>query len=186
MLEVAKKDDIDWEAIYEAERFRLPVRELSPDVARHFAWEGWNNEHKIPAQWLIHHAQAFHFSDAEILAARTTRDMPATAGVYFLFDGNECIYVGQSQCLRDRAMQHRDGGKRWNSHSYIEVPAMHVKTVEAYYIRRIDPPLNNMFPPDRTYADIVRGLGLDGEPPAPIKQRVIVVRRQLPTITDHS
>jgi hypothetical protein len=94
MLEVATKDEIDWEAIYEAERFRLPARGLSPGVTRRFAWEGWDKEHKIPSQWLIHHARAFHFSDAEIFAARTTREMPATAGVYFLFDGDECIYVG--------------------------------------------------------------------------------------------
>lgn len=40
----------DWESLYEAERFRIPVRELSPDVTRNFAWEGWDREHKIPAQ----------------------------------------------------------------------------------------------------------------------------------------
>lgn len=153
--------ETDWEAIYEAERFRVPVRQLSPDVTRHFAWEGWNLTHKIPIHWLEHYARAFHFTDGEILAARTTRPMPPASGVYFLFMDDKCIYIGQSKCLRDRAQQHLDSGRKWTSHAYIEVPKWHAETVESYYIRRIDPPLNNKYPPNRTYAHIVDRLGLD-------------------------
>lgn len=171
----------DWEALYEAERFRAPVRELSPDVNRHFAWDGWSPTHKLPNKWLEHYAAAFHFTDAEILAGRTTRPMPTAGGVYFLFDGDDCIYVGKAKCLRDRAQQHWDSGKRWTSHAYIEVPMWHAEAVEAYYIRRIDPPLNNKYPPDRTYSDIVKKLGLGDDAPTQRKLRVIVISS--PTIT---
>jgi hypothetical protein len=150
-----------WGALYEQERNREPVRQISPGINRHFQWEAWNDRHKIPINWLEHYAPAFHFSDAEISSARTTDDMPAASGVYFLFNEEACIYVGQTQCFRDRAEQHKCNFVEWTSHAYIEVPKFFAPAVEAYYIRRIGPLLNTSHPADQTYSSIVENLGLD-------------------------
>jgi hypothetical protein len=154
-------ETIDWNALYRQERHREPVRQLCPGIDRHFQWEASNDQYKIPIDWLSHYASAFHFSDAEIWAARTTDDMPAASGVYFLFDGDECIYVGQTQCFRDRAEQHKRNEIQWTSHAYFEVPKSFAPAVEAYYIRRIAPWFNGSIPNDRTFSVIVDKLGLD-------------------------
>lgn len=151
----------DYEALYEYERCRAPVRELCPRVTRHFLWEGWSQEHKVPIEWLEHYARCFHFSDAEIWAARIKEEFPSACGVYFLFDDEECIYVGQTYYFSTRAEQHRANRVAWTSHSYIEVPKFHAPAVEAYYIRRLEPALNTSIPRLRTYSDIVEKLGLD-------------------------
>lgn len=163
MPENFEPEVIDWEALYEQERQRVPVRQLCPGIRRHFGWEASNKEHKVPIEWLKHYALAFHFSDEEIFASRTTDAMPAASGVYFLFHESTCIYVGQTKCFRDRAEQHRDNGIRWTSHAYFEVPKFHAPAVEAYYIRRIKPPLNGHYPNDKLYSSIVEKLGLDRE-----------------------
>jgi hypothetical protein len=161
MAENSEAKSIDWQAIYDLERHRVPVRELSPAVDRHFQWEGWSESHRVPIAWLTHYAPAFHFRDAELLAARTSVDMPRASGVYFLFDGDECIYVGQTQNFSERSEQHKRNGVQWTAHTYIEVPKFHAKEVEAYYICRIRPPLNADYPRLSTYSDMVKALGLD-------------------------
>lgn len=153
----------DWQVIYDYERHRIPVRELSPIVDRNFAWEGWSEAHRVPIAWLEHYASAFHFHDAELLAGRTTADMPRTSGVYFLFDGDECIYVGQTQNFVERSEQHRRNGLLWTAHAYIEVPKFHAPAVEAYYIRRMRPVLNGSHPRLNTYSSIIDKLGLDSK-----------------------
>jgi hypothetical protein len=151
----------DWQAMYDYERHRSPVRELSPEVDRNFEWLPSNSTHKIPIDWLAYYARCFHFTDEEIKAARTTRDMPRASGVYFLFDDDDCIYVGQTKNFADRTLQHERNGVLWTSHTYFEVPKFFAPDVEAYYIRRIKPYFNASHPPSRIYSDIVKKLRLD-------------------------
>jgi hypothetical protein len=161
MAEKIGADVIDWQAVYDYETHRTPVRELSPEVDRNFQWSPSNSEHPIPIKWLEHYAPAFHFSDEEILAARTTIHMPRASGVYFLFHGDQCFYVGQTQNFFDRHEQHQRNGVEWTSHTYFEVPKFFAPAVEAYYIRRIKPQFNASYPPSCTYSDIVKKLRLD-------------------------
>lgn len=161
MAENIEQEKVDWEALYQFERTRVPVREVSPDVDRNFVWQGSDEQHPIPIEWLKHYASAFHFSDAEILAGRKTGDMPRASGVYFLFLGDQCFYIGQTGDFSARAEQHKRNGVEWTSHAYIEVPKFHAPVVEAYYIRRLKPPFNATYPPLRLYSDMVDELGLD-------------------------
>jgi hypothetical protein len=153
----------DWGALYRAERNRIPERKISPGIDRHFAWEASNHLYPIPIQWLEHYAPAFHFSDAEIWCGRTIAEPPTASGVYFLFDGERCVYVGQTDHFWQRFEQHKRNRVRWDSHAYIEVPKFFAPAVEAYYIRRIEPALNTYYPALATYSDIVAKLGLDLE-----------------------
>jgi hypothetical protein len=161
MAENIEREMVDWDAIYLYERNRTPVRELSPEVDRNFEWLPSNSEHRIPIDWLAHYARCFHFTDEEIRAARTTRDMPRASGIYFLFDDDDCIYVGQTHNFADRTVQHERNGVRWTSHTYFEAPKFFAPAIEAYYIHRIKPYFNVSYPPSRTYSDIVKKLRLD-------------------------
>lgn len=161
MAEKIECGNEDWDAIYEYERCRQPVRQLCQDVHRHFTWQGADSQYKTPRDWLKHYASCFHFSDAEIWAARTTGSIPCAEGVYFLFDGDACIYVGQTHNFWDRFEQHKRNRMRWTSHVYMEVPKIHAPAVEAYYIRRLRPALNATSPSLSLYSNIVEKLGLD-------------------------
>jgi hypothetical protein len=161
MPENTEEKTIDWQALYDYERHRIPVRELCPDVQRHFQWAASNQFHKIPIKWLEHYARAFHFTDEEIWAARTTSEAPTASGVYFLFDGDECVYIGETQNFSQRMVQHMRNGMPRTSCTYFEAPKFHTPSIEAYYIRRINPVLNNLYPSLRSYSNIVERLGLD-------------------------
>lgn len=161
MAENIEAENIDWATLYEHERSREPVRQLCPGIDRHFQWEASNDQHKVPIDWLEHYASAFHFTDEELLAARSTADLPRASGIYFLFDGDECVYVGETKDVSQRLEQHLENGLWWTSHVYFEAPKFHARDIEAHYIRRINPRLNASCPPNRTYSDIVKRLGLD-------------------------
>jgi hypothetical protein len=161
MPEKTRADIEDYEALYESERYLIPVRRLCPGIDRSFAWHGANDQHKYPGDWLRYYASAFHFTDAEIWAARTTADMPSASGVYFLFDGEVCIYIGQTNNFFDRAVQHQRNRVRWTSHAYFEAPKMHAPDIEAYYIHRIKPILNSAYPSLDGYSRLIEALCLD-------------------------
>lgn len=163
MPEKIELEIVDYEVLYQHERHLIPVRKLCPGIDRHFAWEGANREHIVPSKWLEHYASAFHFTDAEIWAARSTLRLPTASGVYFLFDGEICIYIGQTGNFFARMMQHKRNRVRWTSHAYFEAPKMHAPDIEAYYIRRILPVMNSSYPGFQTYSRIVERLGLDSE-----------------------
>lgn len=161
MPENIESETIDWERLYETERFQIPSRKLSECVNRRFRWEGWSPAHKMPVAWLANYAKEFHFTDAEILAARTTSEMPTASGIYFLFNNDECIYVGQTKCFWERSVQHQRNGMHWISHALLEAPKVHAPSIEAYYIRRFNPRFNTDLPADTTYSYLVDKLGLD-------------------------
>lgn len=62
--------------------------------------------------------------------------------VYFLMQGVEIVYVGQSRNLPARLAQHREDGKLWDRVLYLPVPAECLYAVEAEWIRTLRPPLN--------------------------------------------
>lgn len=67
-------------------------------------------------------------------------------GVYFLFKGDECIYVGQSTHVHTRVREHRtrkNGGKEFDSYSWIAVAPERLNEVELHYIETIRPRLND-------------------------------------------
>lgn len=68
-----------------------------------------------------------------------------SVGVYFLFKGDECVYVGQSTNVHARVREHRqarNGTKDFDSYSWIPVDPDQLTAIELYYIDQIHPPLN--------------------------------------------
>lgn len=79
---------------------------------------------------------------AEIKARRKAWE-PGTCGVYFLFDENDnLIYIGQSVCVEQRLITHRNAGKKFKSVTILECDRKHLEGIEATYILRFKPLLN--------------------------------------------
>lgn len=70
---------------------------------------------------------------------------PIGSGVYFLIDGSEVVYVGQSgQVLRRLAdhVQHNGYGRNFDRYAVLPCPADLCTSVESYYIETLTPRFN--------------------------------------------
>lgn len=100
-------------------------------------WEGIENR--------VERHDAYIVSRLDILRLKRHPATHALCGVYFLFLGRNCVYVGQSNNIFVRMRDHqlpRSGKKEFDSFSYIEVPPQSLDAVEAYYITLFNPSLN--------------------------------------------
>jgi hypothetical protein len=84
---------------------------------------------------------------ADIFGLLRAADFSAQCpGVYFLFRGNECVYVGQSKCVAARCGQHLynsgDRPKAFDRALYIPVIESMLDTVELMAINRLRPTYN--------------------------------------------
>lgn len=104
--------------------------------------------------WFHHHKQRFIF-DLEQLPRKPHKmnDGPWSEGVYFLFSGNELVYVGQAKYIMQRLNRHgypppqRTHVEWFDHYACIWAPLIHLNSVESYYIHRFDPPRNVKLPP---------------------------------------
>lgn len=80
-------------------------------------------------------------------------DGPWCEGVYFLFLGDELVYVGQAKYIRQRLNRHgypppqRHHVDWFDHYACLWAPRMYLDSVESYYIHRLDPPRNIKLPP---------------------------------------
>lgn len=64
------------------------------------------------------------------------------SGVYFLFQGESIVYVGQSRNIHSRVRDHL-ADKQFEHYSFIEIELpSHRKAIEAHYIEILNPLLN--------------------------------------------
>lgn len=77
----------------------------------------------------------------EYLMARRTPAPKTGTGVYFLFQGDQIVYVGQTRSIAERIGQHIKT-KAFDSFAWIEVPKDRLEAVERAYINSLRPPLN--------------------------------------------
>jgi hypothetical protein len=64
-------------------------------------------------------------------------------GIYFLWFGNEIVYVGQSRNITQRVFQHvQDGTKRFDGLSFLPVKPSLLNKFERRYIERLLPRYN--------------------------------------------
>lgn len=88
---------------------------------------------------------SYIFSKLNILKLKKHPAHHALCGIYFLFLGRNCVYVGQSNNIFVRMRDHqlpRSGKKVFDSFCYVEVPPESLDAVETYYITLFNPPLN--------------------------------------------
>lgn len=68
-----------------------------------------------------------------------------TRGIYFLFSGEEIVYVGQGQVVEERIYDHRKN-KEFDSYYIIEIKEGDLNDIEAYFIIKYQPKYNNSVP----------------------------------------
>lgn len=84
------------------------------------------------------------------LNARDVANLPrvdsrAFSGIYFLYRGDECVYVGQSMHVHSRAQAHMRGDFKTSccdSYSWFPCAQQDLDRYETYFIEMLDPPLN--------------------------------------------
>ena len=78
---------------------------------------------------------------------RNERRKAYVSGVYFLMQGNEVVYVGQSVNVYSRISQHMAGAPfEFDSFSITECATADILVLEAQQIRDIQPRWNKMYP----------------------------------------
>lgn len=66
-----------------------------------------------------------------------------TSGIYFLWNAGLIVYVGQSRDITERVCQHlKDGVKRFDGVSHIEVDLKRLDKVERHFIEKLLPKYN--------------------------------------------
>jgi len=68
------------------------------------------------------------------------RIMERLCGVYFLIDGDEIVYVGQSTNIHSRIAQHND--KKFDKFTFVECEQSALNMVESIFIHTYRPKLN--------------------------------------------
>jgi excinuclease UvrABC nuclease subunit len=91
-------------------------------------------------------------SESEIAKSKQEIAQP-TPGIYFLFDGDEIVYIGKSINIESRVVNHRgQGEKEFDSYSFVEVHDELLRNhLEAYYIYTVSPKYNSVVPPNNRY-----------------------------------
>lgn len=75
-----------------------------------------------------------------------------TCGIYFLFDGEDIVYVGQSTEVELRIQKHRkEGRKKFDSWNFIECPATWLDDMETDCIIHFDPKYNKSLPRNKRF-----------------------------------
>lgn len=88
--------------------------------------------------------------DRETLALSAI-DVASLAGLYFLFDGEELVYVGQSNNAYRRISEHRKYGRVFQRFAFLAVPDPAERDrLEAAYIQKFSPKYNGAMPPNET------------------------------------
>jgi len=68
---------------------------------------------------------------------------PRRHGIYFLLSGDEVVYIGQSNRIAGRVLEHAGWeGKKFDAWAYVEIPG-NLDAIEREYLDTFLPLLNN-------------------------------------------
>lgn len=105
--------------------------------------QNWDN--MAPLDWFECRLDTFLLPLSNIAAdtvAYPQTQPPNDVGIYFLFEDNELLYVGQSTQIRYRLFRHYREDFRFNRFAAIWVPKMFLTDIEYAYINKHLPPMN--------------------------------------------
>jgi hypothetical protein len=110
-------------------------------------------------------ADIWSFKNSEHLQRHSVGTPFVYPGVYFLLQGEEVIYVGQSADIPSRVLSHRRT-KDFDRYATMPIPRDWLSEVEAEYILHYQPELNRSLPKNRWYqsaADASKTLGISSK-----------------------
>lgn len=73
---------------------------------------------------------------------RASPSIPPSPGVYFVYEGNDLVYVGQSKNLRQRVTAKHKQIRYGSMVSWLEMPDSELSFAESFYIGALRPSLN--------------------------------------------
>jgi predicted DNA-binding transcriptional regulator AlpA len=91
---------------------------------------------------------AWDIDSASIEAVRAAAfPVKQVTGIYFLFDDDELVYIGQSSNIMQRVGAHLyEAVKGFNKVAYIAIERARLDEIEAAMIRKFRPPYNDLYP----------------------------------------
>lgn len=99
-----------------------------------------------PAIWFQKNLTNFVYSPAHIVSSAVdygSEPAPGDRGVYFLLESDEVIYVGQTNNINRRLLEHRRDGILFDRFwCFGGVPKMFIKEIENLYIKLFNPACN--------------------------------------------
>ena len=111
---------------------------------------GWKETGQTPIEWFKENFPNFIFSCEHILnnvVPYELNDGPNCGGIYFLAQQNRLVYVGISNAIYRRLIQHHQNGLKFTHYwCFGGMPEMFVEAIESYYINKLSPPLNEKLP----------------------------------------
>ena len=99
-------------------------------------------------------------SESEIV--QSCNPLPMVAGIYFLVDGSNVVYVGQSVNVFSRVSQHYNDKKQFTSFAYIVCDRAILDKMESLYIHYLKPKLNGRLNNDIVCAPLSLDVLLSG------------------------
>jgi hypothetical protein len=97
----------------------------------------------VTAAEIYQHAQMFFPPPpAPAMRADEVRNAPQSSGVYFLYQGQFVVYVGESVNIKARLSGHDQQG-RFDAAGFLLCDPHQRKRLEAFYKGLLDPPLNH-------------------------------------------
>jgi hypothetical protein len=121
----------------------IRIRVTSPDDP---VFEGL-----APTEWMERRRAEIFLSTEELRSRKAAWPAiePQESGIYFLWRGDELLYIGLSGNIIHRLEEHKRGGMPFDAFSYVLVPDLIMPTVERRYIKSLAPPLNTRWHPRR-------------------------------------
>jgi hypothetical protein len=112
--------------------------------------------------------------DLDSLRSRTKNVERPVIGIYFLFDGEDLVYVGQSNNVLSRVQTHAAKSVQFDRYAVVECQLNELNELEGKYITQYKPKLNKRMPCE--YSDNLLG------PKHPIMPGWRLRRRAIPVI----
>ena len=118
---------------------------LGPTVGLLEVVRDWKRRH------LAEHCEYFEYSPIPALRIKANNrgeGLPSVPGIYFVWEGRRCVYVGRSKNLSLRCILGKHPALKSGDYlSWLEEPVVRLKVAEAFYIGTLRPERNFPAPP---------------------------------------
>lgn len=98
--------------------------------------------------------QESNLLEVEELLMKSQKVIKFKPRVYFLFDGDEIVYVGSTTQFESRILSHQRSKKVFDKFSYIECSLEEMEFIEYRYINKFNPKYNLKMMPTGDYATV--------------------------------
>jgi hypothetical protein len=126
------------------------VRKAHEDEIFSMPQAPWQDVGMTPDDWLQANVDRFIYSKRCVVGNSDPYvpfEGPQEGGIYFLVEGQEVIYVGQSNAIYRRLAEHWKAGRNFSRYWWFGgVPHLFIEAIEGMYINYMRPIMNTKAP----------------------------------------